>query len=161
MPGNCGFFPFDRKNNPNPGKGGKTLVQMSEYEKMLEKAYSQLPERATQTERFEMPTAETHMQGTKTIIRNFDVIASKIRRDGALLSKYFSKELAVPATYANGKLTLHGKFSERAVNEKLTNFINSYVLCKECKKPDTKLIEGAHGVKSLLCEACGARSPVR
>ncbi len=134
---------------------------MTEYEKLLDKAYSQLPEKATHAERFEMPVAETHLQGTKTIIRNFDLIASRIRRESQLLVKYFSKELAVPATYANGKLTLHGKFSERAVNEKLVNFVNAYVLCKECKKPDTKLIEEAHGVKTLVCEACGARSPVR
>ncbi|MFA5106300.1 MAG: translation initiation factor IF-2 subunit beta [Candidatus Micrarchaeia archaeon] len=160
MPG-IAAFSIIRKNSPNPGKAAKTLIQMTEYEKLLDKAYSQLPEKATQTERFEMPYAESHLQGTKTIIRNIDVIASKIRRDGQLLSKYFSKELAVPATYANGKLTLHGKFSDRAINEKLTNFVNAYVLCKECKKPDTKLIEGAHGVKSLLCEACGARSPIR
>ena len=139
----------------------KNVDCMSEYEKLLDKAYSQLPEKATQTERFEMPFAETQLQGSKTLIRNFDMIASKIRREASLLAKYFSKELAVPATYSNGKLTLHGKFSERAVNEKLVNFVNSYVLCKECKKPDTKLIEEAHGVKTLICEACGARSPIR
>ncbi len=134
---------------------------MTDYEKMLDKAYSQLPERATQAERFEMPYAEIQIQGTKTLIRNFDLIISKIRRDPQILVKYFSRELAVPATYANGKVTLHGKFSDRAVNEKLNEFVNSYVLCKECKKPDTKLIEGAHGVRSLICEACGARSPIR
>ena len=134
---------------------------MTDYEKMLDKAYSQLPERATQAERFEMPYAEIQIQGTKTLIRNFDLIISKIRRDPQILVKYFSRELAVPATYANGKVTLHGKFSDRAVNEKLNEFVNSYVLCKECKKPDTILIEGAHGVRSLICEACGARSPIR
>ncbi len=134
---------------------------MNDYEKLLDKAYSQLPERATQAERFEMPFAETYLQGTKTIIRNFDIIISKVRRDPQLLVKYYSRELAVPATYANGKLTLHGKFNERSVNEKLNDFVNAYVLCKECKKPDTKVVEGTHGVKTLTCEACGARSPIR
>ncbi|MBM3229925.1 translation initiation factor IF-2 subunit beta, partial [Candidatus Parvarchaeota archaeon] len=50
---------------------------------------------------------------------------------------------------------------DRAINEKLSDFINSYVVCKECKKPDTRLMEGQHGIKTLVCEACGARAPVK
>ncbi len=132
----------------------------TKYEELLNKAYSTLPTRAVATERFEAPVIESFMQGNKTIIKNFELIVSKLRREPALLIKYLSRELAVPATIDGNRLVLHGKFYDRILNEKLTNFINMYVLCKECKKPDTKLTE-FEGVKMLVCEACGARGPVK
>ncbi|MBM3229764.1 translation initiation factor IF-2 subunit beta, partial [Candidatus Parvarchaeota archaeon] len=95
-----------------------------DYEKLLDRAYAALPHKSEVSERFEMPVAETFLQGSKTIFKNFDSIVGKIRREPELLTKYFSKELAVPCTVAGGKLTLHGKFYDRTINEKLSDFIN-------------------------------------
>ena len=131
------------------------------YEEMLKRARAALPEKTLAFERFEPPTPEVQVQGAKTILRNFEVICTKVRREPSLLSKYLSKELAVPATIDGGKLILHGKVYERVLNEKLSNFISSYVVCKECKRPDTKLVDGTHGIRTLVCEACGARAPAR
>ena len=133
----------------------------STYEEMLKRARAALPEKTLAFERFEPPTPEVQIQGAKTILRNFEVICTKVRREPALLSKYLSKELAVPATIDGGKLVLHGKVYERVLNEKMSNFISSYVVCKECKRPDTKLVDGPHGIRTLVCEACGARAPAR
>ncbi|VVB57088.1 Translation initiation factor 2 subunit beta [uncultured archaeon] len=128
---------------------------------MLKRARAALPEKTLAYERFEPPVPETQIQGSKTILRNFELICTKLRREPALLSKYLSKELAVPATIDGGKLILHGKVYDRMLNEKLSNFISSYVVCKECKRPDTKLVDGAHGIRTLVCEACGARAPAK
>lgn len=134
---------------------------METYEALLKRARAALPEKTLSGERFEPPLAETQIQGPKTIVRNFDVICQKLRREPALLTKYLSKELAVPATMDGPRLILHGKVFDRIINEKLGNFINIYVICKECKRPDTKLTESEHGVRTLVCEACGARAPAR
>lgn len=134
---------------------------MKSYEDLLKAARSQLPEKTGSGERFEPPQVETMLQGSKTIIKNFDVICQKIRREPPFLLKYLSRELAIPATMEGTKLILHGKFYDRQINEKLMNFINSYVICKECKRPDTKIVDGVHGIKTLVCEACGARAPAR
>ena len=132
-----------------------------DYEKLLDKAYSALPERVLHAERFEPPTADVFMQGNKTTIKNFDVILEKLRRRPEMLMKYLTRELAIPATLEAGKLILHGKIYDRKINEKLQSFISSYVICKECGRPDTKIIEEHHGLKTMVCEACGARSPVK
>lgn len=131
-----------------------------EYSKLLDMARSALPEKTDSGERFETPNIESFLQGNKTIIRNFDLILQKIRRPGEMLTKYFTKELAVPATVEGGKLVLNGKFYERNLRDKLQAFVDAAVVCKECKRPDTKIIE-KDGIKTLICEACGARSPVR
>lgn len=133
---------------------------MDDYEKMLDRARAALPEKTQAFERFETPAIESFQQGSKTIIRNFDAILQKIRREPAILAKYFSKELAVPATMEGNKLVLNGKFYERNLRDKLQAFVDAAVVCKECKRPDTKIIE-KDGIKTMICEACGARSPVK
>jgi translation initiation factor 2 subunit 2 len=133
---------------------------MDDYEKMLDRARSALPERTQSFERFETPLVDSFLQGSKTIIRNFDIILQKVRRPPEMLSKYFSKEMAVPVTVQAGKLVLNGKFYSRNLQDKLQSFVDAAVICKECKRPDTKITE-KDGIRTLVCEACGARSPVK
>ncbi len=133
---------------------------MDDYEKLLDKARAALPEKTQAGERFETPAIESFLQGSKTIVRNFDAITQKVRRPPEMLVKYFSKELAIPAQLDGGKLVLNGEFYERNLKDKLQAFVDAAVICKECKRPDTKIIE-KDGIKTLICEACGARAPVR
>ena len=58
------------------------------------------------------------------------------------------------------KLVLNGKFYDRNLKDKLQAFVDAAVICKECKRPDTKITE-RDGIKTLVCEACGARAPVK
>ncbi|VVC04349.1 Translation initiation factor 2 subunit beta [Candidatus Burarchaeum australiense] len=134
---------------------------MAEYTDLLDRAYQAVPQKSGTGERFEMPVADVLPQGSKTIVKNFEAIASTLRRPPEQMLKYMQKELAVPVTREGQRLVLHGKFNPRVVNEKLKNFYEAFVMCKECKKPDTNIVTGEHGVKMLVCEACGARSPVR
>lgn len=132
-----------------------------DYDNLLKRAYTRLPEKATTTARFEMPVVDSFNQGNKTIIKNFDTIVQKLRREPELLAKYFSKELAVPSSIDGGRLILQGKFYQENLNSRLSDFANKYVLCKECKKPDTNLKDVPPGITMVVCEACGARSPVK
>lgn len=133
-----------------------------DYEKLLENAYVTIPEKVIGTgERFEMPKFEFFTEGNKTIIKNFALVCDKIRRDALILSKYMSKELAVPLERQGDRLILQRRITGDIINKKLEEFTNKYVLCKECKKPDTHIEELGHGLKQLICEACGARNSLR
>jgi hypothetical protein len=46
------------------------------------------------------------------------------------------------------------------VNKKLDEYVNRYVICKECKRPDTKLVKEDR-ISFLKCEACGAKSSIK
>ncbi len=130
------------------------------YENLLDRVYAQTPKKTTTGERFVPPTADSSIQGPKTYISNFDEICTKLRRDPKIVAKFFAKELATPSAIEGKRLLLNAKINYRMVNEKLTNFINSYVLCKECGKPDTKLEASGRDQLTLVCESCGARAPV-
>ena len=132
-----------------------------DYDKLLERGYSQIPEKTTAVERFEMPVIDSIIEGNKTIIRNFEFIAGRLRRDPKALARFFTKELAVPASLDGPRFVLSARFTDRVLAERLKLFVDMYVLCKECRKPDTKIQESPAGGKMLVCEACGARAPVK
>lgn len=132
------------------------------YEQLLDNIYQNLPEKATHTgERFEPPRFEFFVEGNKTLIRNFSAVCEKLRRDKNFLIKHLTKELAVPAVLEGDRLILHRKIIGDIINRKLQDFLTKYVLCKECKKPDTHIQELGHGMRQLVCEACGAKNAIR
>ncbi len=131
------------------------------YEKMLERLYASLPERSKKHDRFQMPEAESFGQGNKTIVKNFASILKVINRDSRHLFKFLAKETATSAAIDdNNRLVLSGRFSWEQVNRLISSYITQFVLCPECKRPDTKVVE-KQGVRMLKCEACGAISSVK
>jgi len=137
------------------------MADEKDYEHLLDDIYKSLPEKVTKTERFEMPRFEYFTEGNKTIIKNFKAVADKLRREPALLIKFFTKELAVPAEQQGERLVLARRLSGDMINGKLDDFVNRYVMCKECKRPDSHIEEMGHGFRQLVCESCGARTPVK
>lgn len=131
-----------------------------EYEQMLDRLYMMLPSTTTSKERFELPQLDVNLQGKKTIIKNFSQALKTVVREEKQFYKYVTKETATAATIEEGKLVLNGKFFGDNINRLWHNYLNEYVLCHECKKPDTQIIE-RNGVKVLKCTACGAMSPIR
>lgn len=133
----------------------------SEYENLLDNVYENLPKKESTGERFEMPKFAYFSEGNKTIIKNFKSVCDKIRRDPAMISKHLSKELAVPVEIKEERLILQRRIVGDILNSKLEEFVTKYVICKECKRPDTHIEEMGHRVRLLVCEACGARNAIR
>ena len=127
---------------------------------MLERLYLSLPKHALEKARFEIPAFESFVQGNRTIVKNFSAVLKIIRRKEKHFLKFLTKELATPAAAEEGRLIITGKFSQMQLQTLLKSYVETFVLCHECKKPDTKIVE-EQGVKMLKCEACGAISPIK
>lgn len=134
---------------------------MKNYEDLLENAYKNVPEKLSSGERFEIPKLESFAEGNKTIVRNFGAAVDTIRRKREDVMKFLSKELAVPVNIDGDRLILQRKFFGDLINKKFEDYVTSYVICKQCKKPDTHIEEMGHGLRNIVCEACGARNPVK
>lgn len=133
---------------------------MESYENMLKRAKEKLPEDIVAKERFEVPNVKGHIEGNKTIIVNFMVIVDKIGREPQHLLKFLQRELATPANIDSKRLILKRKIKASLINKKINDYVNDFVLCPECNKPDTKLIkEGIVLMKK--CAACGAKHTVK
>ncbi len=132
---------------------------MNDYDELLEKYYEEEPEETEKKKRFEVPKPKTHIQGGKTVIKNYKKITEKLRRDPKHLLKFLSKELATAGNLEGDQASLKGKLKTYQIKKKLSQYIKEYVICEECGKSDTNLIN-FKGAKYKRCEACGARSPV-
>lgn len=134
-----------------------------EYEKLLDEAYGKVKRISTEDgERFKMPKIEGGFEGKKTILTNFLQTASYIRRNPEHFQKFLLKELATSGQMENERLVLNNKIPSAKINQKIEEYVNEFVLCRECKKPDTELIrEHETRVTIINCLACGAKHPVR
>ncbi len=132
---------------------------MESYKELLEQAYQKVkPIKAS--ERFEIPKIEGHLEGNKTILTNLQQIASHIRRDINHFLKYLLKELATSGSIKGNRVILQTKISSGKINDKIKQYVEEFVLCKECKKPDTELIKQDRFM-FVHCLACGAKHSVR
>ena len=131
-----------------------------DYEKMLDRLYMSLPKQTLEKARFEIPLVDSFIQGNRTIVKNFSAIVKTVRREEKHFLKFLTKEIASPAAAEEGRLIITGKFSQPQLQKVIVAYVETFVLCPECKKPDTKIVE-QQGVKMLKCEACGAISPIK
>ena len=131
-----------------------------DYEQLLKRARESLPEISEEVKRFEIPKVRGHIQGNKTIISNFYQIAETLGRDHNHLLKYVLRELATPGDLKSAALIIGTKVPASRINEKITQYFKEFVTCKECNRPDTKLLK-EEKITFLKCTVCGAKQPVK
>ncbi len=133
---------------------------LESYEKMLEEAMGKLPKKSEAVSRFKMPQVKSSEQGNKTIIQNFSEIVSTLRRGEKHLAKYLFRELALPGTFQDTQLVLHGIVRGADLQKRLESYVNEFVLCKACDNPDTKIVSDGRA-NYISCDACGSKAAVR
>ncbi len=126
------------------------------YEEMLKQGQEALPESLKKVERFEIPKVKGHIQGNRTIISNFHHIAEVLGRKPQHVLKYILKELATPGELKKNALIIGSKVSASRINEKIEQYASQFVICRECRRPDTKLFKEG-GLTFMQCLACGAK----
>jgi len=132
---------------------------MENYNNLLEEAYKKIKP-IIHSARFEIPKIKGHLEGTKTILTNLQQIASHIRRDISHLLKYLLRELATSGKIEGNRVILQTKIPSSKINEKIQSYVREFVICKECKKPDTEL-KKQDKFMFVHCLACGAKHSVR
>ncbi len=129
------------------------------YDDLLETAYASLPETVKSGERFEIPQVEVINEGKITIIRNFVEVCEKIRREPKDVLKYLLREFGTAGDIDGRRAVLKSKIGHTQIQGRFNSYVETYVICSECGRPDTELIREGR-VLMLKCEACGAKRPV-
>ncbi len=130
-----------------------------DYEKLLKRAIEALPKDIVIKDRFQMPKGEVFYEGNTTILKNLGEIADKLNREKQQIFSYLLKELGTAGEIDGERAIFQGKLQENRVQERIEKYVKRYVLCRECGRPDTKLIR-KNRTLMLKCEACGAIHPV-
>jgi len=142
------------------GSEDSKLDEEFDYDNLLSRAREDLPEEISHHDRFQVPDIDVFIEGNTTIFRNFSDIADSINRDPEKLRKHMLRELGTAGEKEDGRVVFKGKIPERKIKEKLEDYIEKFVLCSECGRPDTRLVKEGR-INILKCDACGAHRPVK
>jgi len=131
-----------------------------DYKELLKRGCAQIPEVSLKRERLEMPILMVQTVGMRTIINNFNAIANALDRDPQHILKFLTREMATAATYHESRAIFQGKFRRDSFDRLLQRYMENYVICPVCKRPDTKVVKEKR-LSFLICNACGARSSIK
>jgi len=130
-----------------------------DYDSLLERAKKKLPTTLESHDRFQVPEPDVMIEGKTTVIRNFGDIVDTLRREPDHLLGYLLRELGTAGTMEGRRVVFKGKVGTAQVAERIRDYVDEYVLCSECSRPDTKIVKDGR-VLILTCETCGAHRPV-
>jgi len=131
-----------------------------DYENLLKRARSQIPEVASKQERLEIPRLRQSVIGMRKTIYNFKEVADALGREPQHLLKFLSGEMATAATTQESRAIFQGKFGTDTFERLVQRYVEGFVVCPICKRPDTKITKEKR-LSFLACSACGAKSAVK
>ena len=130
-----------------------------DYESLLKRAKANLPENITKHERFQIPEPDLFLEGKSTVFKNFGELADTLRRDPETILAFLLREMGTAGNLDGRRAIFKSRLALDRLNKRLKAYVNTFVLCSECDRPDTKLVREGR-VLVLECEACGAHRPV-
>jgi translation initiation factor 2 subunit 2 len=130
------------------------------YDELLKRACSQMPQVSLKRERLELPRLLITTVGMRTIISNFKEVADVLDRNPQHILKFLTREMATAATFHDSRAIFQGKFRRDSFERLLQRYMDSFVVCPVCKRPDTKIVKEKR-LAFLVCNACGARSSIK
>ena len=126
----------------------------------MKRARSQCSDVGSKRERLELPRLQYARIGMRTVIYNFKEVADALNRDPQHVVKFLTGEMATAATAQGSRVIFQGKFSEDTFSRLIQRYIEGFVNCPVCHRPDTKIVKDKR-LSFLVCDACGAKSSTR
>ncbi|MGA1821360.1 MAG: translation initiation factor IF-2 subunit beta [Thermoplasmatota archaeon] len=132
-----------------------------DYEKLLERARSAMPEDVAQSdERWSLPELDLMFEGRTTVLKNYQEVVGAMRRDSEHIIAHVLRELGTAGSVSGRRLILKSVVTKEKLEEKFEDYVNTFVICGECGKPDTHLVKEGR-TQVIECMACGAKRPVK
>lgn len=132
-----------------------------DYEALLKRAHESMPEEElTGEERWSVPELDIIYEGRTTVWRNFQEVVDAIRRDAEHIQGHILRSLGSAGSRDGRRLILKSVIPAEKLKEKVNEYVNTFVICGECGKPDTHLIKEGR-INVIECMACGAKRPVK
>ena len=131
-----------------------------DYSALLKRARAKVPEKVGTGERFQMPVMDVLQEGKQTVVRNMAEVLDRLNRSSDHMVPILLRELGTAGSYEDGRLVLQAKVSEDNLNNRLIKYVETYVICGECGRPDTHL-QKEERTTIVKCDACGGHRPIK
>jgi len=129
------------------------------YHGLLKRVQSKTIKTHLDGERFKVPKADVLYEGNTTVVKNFDKIADIINREKEHLLKFLLGHIGTAGNIVSGRAVFQGKIPLKTIQDRIDEYIEEYVICSECNRPDTHLVKKDRLIL-IRCDACGAFRPV-
>ena len=126
-----------------------------DYASLLKRASELTSVERVEEDRFKIPKVDVFNEGNTTVFRNFDKVVQALNRESNHLVKFFLGNIGTAGELTGGRLTFQGKIPAKTIQVKLNDYVENYVLCSECNRPDTHLVKKGRTIL-IRCDACGA-----
>ncbi len=136
------------------------MVVDDDYMSLLNKAEGAFSDSTEVQSRLKIPEPDVILEGKATIVRNFQDIADLLNRPAKKIMKHFTRELGIGVAQDGRRLIINKKVDANTIQQKIKEYMDSYVICYECGSPDTE-IQRIGRVDVLVCKACGAQHSVK
>lgn len=130
------------------------------YDNALKRARDLSPGIISSDDRFDIPKIQSNIEGNRTFLRNFFEIANFLNRKSTHFLKFLTNELGTSGNVDGNRIIFQGKHTRMQIEKALNRYVEQYVLCQTCGKPDTRL-EIQDRILIMRCDACGASQAVR
>ncbi len=139
---------------------GSHTIAVPTYRDLLKRAKKALPSTATTKDRFQVPEVDVLQEGSTTVLRNLAEIGDAINRDPQQVFAYLLRELGTAGTLDERRALFKGRIAPENISDRIRSYVEEYVVCSECGRPDTHLIKEDR-IAILQCDACGAHRPLK
>ena len=125
------------------------------YNNLLKRVHSATAKERIDDDRFKVPKVDVFYEGNTTVLKNFDKIIDVLNRDADHFLKFLLGSVGTAGDISNGRVIFQGKIPMRTIQDRLDEYVNTYVMCSECNRPDTHLVKKDRTLL-IRCDACGA-----
>lgn len=108
--------------------------------------------------RYKMPPVTCSYEKTWAVISNLGEISKALRRVDAEILKFWGCELGTQTRRRHGRAMVKGRHSPATLQETLSLYIDSFLLCRTCERPETDY-ELSKKELVQFCKGCGGRAP--
>ena len=135
---------------------------MTDYgcDDLLDRARARIPKDISERSRWTMPEPDVMIEGSQTILRNFADIVNAMDRDANHVYQFLLNELGTSGTREQVRVMFKGRVPPVRIKEKLVAYVKAFILCDQCRDPDTRFIKEGR-TSQLKCQASGATRPGR
>lgn len=132
-----------------------------DYDTLLERAHENMPEdEKIGEERWSVPELDLMSEGRTTVWKNFQEIVDSVRRDPDHILGHILRSMGSAGSRDGRRVIFKSQMTRDKLLDKIEEYVNTYVICGECGKPDTHLVKEGR-TQVVECMACGAKRPVK
>jgi translation initiation factor 2 subunit 2 len=127
----------------------------TDYQDLLKRVHSVTSTKRIEDDRFKVPKVDVFYEGNTTVLKNFDKIIDVLNRDADHFLKFLLGSVGTAGEISSGRVIFQGKIPMKTLQDRLDEYVNTYVICSECNRPDTHLMKKDRTLL-IRCDACGA-----